>query len=69
MAQEKAQFFKAQIRLGQMLTAMTGIGGFNQGFQYVECCALYAVTQQEFLTAGKPLQRGHQPQDELVMCF
>ena len=35
----------------------------------VEGSTLYAIPQQEFLTARKSLQRGHQPQDELVMSL
>ncbi len=55
--------------IGMSWTALTSIGGFDLGFQYVESSILNAVAQQELLIAGKMLQCGPELQDELIVRF
>ena len=66
---QEARLLDAEVGAGQVGVALPSVGGLDESFEHVEDDALDAVAEEELLAAGKSLQRGDEPQQEVVPGF
>src|SRR5712692_8878898 len=68
-SQQEAQLIYTQIRTCQVRFSVSCEGGLNKKFQNVERKLQDAVPEHEFLALGKAINRGNEPQQELIVGF